>query len=192
MKQLIAEYSTQLCQGTGKDGPIIHLNSIQFVMINAGYDTSLKISNVKPNAFNYAPGDFTSSATSSGCTPCNCPVQPTDPASMCDSTCSTSTAQPPPTPAPDCTSPQTLYGQCGGSNWNGPACCSSGAYCSSQNIYYSQCVTASARGGGGNAGITTSTSALPPPSQATQTAFGQCGGSGWNGPTACPRGTTCQ
>lgn len=28
--------------------------------------------------------------------------------------------------------------------------------------------------------------------QATQTAWGQCGGQGWSGPTACASGSVCQ
>lgn len=36
--------------------------------------------------------------------------------------------------------------------------------------------------------VTTTTSA----SAATQTIYGQCGGSGWTGPTACASGSTCK
>eukprot|EP00929_Paragymnodinium_shiwhaense_P111731 TRINITY_DN8001_c0_g1_i1.p1 TRINITY_DN8001_c0_g1~~TRINITY_DN8001_c0_g1_i1.p1 ORF type:complete len:440 (-),score=66.37 TRINITY_DN8001_c0_g1_i1:385-1704(-) len=32
------------------------------------------------------------------------------------------------------------WAQCGGNNWNGPACCVSGHYCSVTNEWYSQCV----------------------------------------------------
>ncbi|KAF9889627.1 hypothetical protein FE257_007135 [Aspergillus nanangensis] len=35
---------------------------------------------------------------------------------------------------------QTLYGQCGGSGWTGPTVCVSGATCSVQNAWYSQCL----------------------------------------------------
>lgn len=34
---------------------------------------------------------------------------------------------------------QSVYGQCGGVNWNGPKSCANGATCSSMNPYYSQC-----------------------------------------------------
>ncbi|KAL5364388.1 Alpha/Beta hydrolase protein [Aspergillus floccosus] len=35
---------------------------------------------------------------------------------------------------------QTLYGQCGGSGWSGPTQCATGACCTSQNPWYSQCL----------------------------------------------------
>ncbi|KAH6850622.1 glycosyl hydrolase family 61-domain-containing protein [Chaetomium sp. MPI-CAGE-AT-0009] len=41
--------------------------------------------------------------------------------------------------------------------------------------------------------LRTSTAAqvTPPPAGGTQTRYGQCGGSGWTGPTACPPGSSC-
>ncbi|KAJ3564404.1 hypothetical protein NP233_g8314 [Leucocoprinus birnbaumii] len=57
--------------------------------------------------------------------------------------------------------------------------------------------TGSTGGNGGNGGTTTTTT--PPPTTTTttsngaaQTHYGQCGGQGWTGPTACVSGTTCQ
>jgi arabinoxylan arabinofuranohydrolase len=52
---------------------------------------------------------------------------------------STSTRAPPPassTPIGNCAA---LYGQCGGSGWTGPTCCSSGT-CKYSNDWYSQCL----------------------------------------------------
>jgi hypothetical protein len=37
----------------------------------------------------------------------------------------------------------------------------------------------------------TSTITTAPTAGATQTKYGQCGGSGWTGPTACASGSTC-
>jgi endoglucanase len=39
---------------------------------------------------------------------------------------------------------QSVYGQCGGSNWSGATACNSQATCSSMNPYYSQCVPTAA------------------------------------------------
>lgn len=38
---------------------------------------------------------------------------------------------------------QTLWGQCGGSGWNGPTACVDGAYCFQQNQWYHQCIPGS-------------------------------------------------
>lgn len=102
------------------------------------------------------------------------------------------TTPPPPENAPTDppaagTSP--LYGQCGGEDWNGPTTCESGSTCQRQDQYYSQCLPAGSdppsssqphpdNGGGGGSG--------------TSPKFGQCGGQGWNGPTTCEVGSTCQ
>jgi chitinase len=49
-----------------------------------------------------------------------------------------------PTPAP--TNGNTpcapLWGQCGGTSWNGPTCCAAGAKCDTQSVWYAQCVPA--------------------------------------------------
>jgi len=50
----------------------------------------------------------------------------------------TPTTTPTPTPAPT-GSCSALWGQCGGSGWNGPTCCSQGT-CQAQNQWYSQCI----------------------------------------------------
>ncbi|TLS23681.1 uncharacterized protein PpBr36_06596 [Pyricularia pennisetigena] len=48
------------------------------------------------------------------------------------------TTSPPTTPPPS-TSCASLYGQCGGSGWSGPTCCSQGT-CRVSNQWYSQCL----------------------------------------------------
>ncbi|KAL7944121.1 glycoside hydrolase family 61 protein [Trichoderma barbatum] len=45
------------------------------------------------------------------------------------------------TSAPSGGGTQTLYGQCGGSGYNGPTICASPATCTTLNPYYAQCVT---------------------------------------------------
>jgi hypothetical protein len=52
------------------------------------------------------------------------------------STSRSSSSVPQPTNNPTCS---TLYGQCGGRDWKGPTCCSSGT-CKFSNEWYSQCV----------------------------------------------------
>ncbi|KAK4038868.1 hypothetical protein C8A01DRAFT_37194 [Parachaetomium inaequale] len=49
---------------------------------------------------------------------------------------------------------QSLWGQCGGSNWSGPTLCVDGAYCFQQNQWYHQCLPGS--------GPSTSSSSPPP------------------------------
>ncbi|KAF2113913.1 endo-1,4-beta-glucanase [Lophiotrema nucula] len=41
---------------------------------------------------------------------------------------------------------QSLYGQCGGQGWTGPTSCVEGAFCSSQNAWYYQCLAGTATG----------------------------------------------
>ncbi|OAQ60135.1 3-oxo-5-alpha-steroid 4-dehydrogenase protein [Pochonia chlamydosporia 170] len=130
-KHLIASYSSQLCQGGSTNGPIF-LRSIQFVSIATGADMTVEIQNVKANAFKYKPGTFTSSAVPPGCTPTNCPSQPSDPKSSCASWVPQATGAP--------TSSNKLYDQCGGKTWTGSTSCPSGAACKIQNEYYSQCL----------------------------------------------------
>lgn len=82
-KDLIAKYASQLCQPNGQLTRPINLRSIQLVSINTGTDMTVEIKNVKANAFKYAPGTFTATAHAPGCTPANCPTQPTDPKNAC-------------------------------------------------------------------------------------------------------------
>ncbi|KAJ5771052.1 uncharacterized protein N7511_003103 [Penicillium nucicola] len=48
------------------------------------------------------------------------------------------------TPAAGSGATQSVYGQCGGSNWSGATACNTEAACSSMNPYYSQCVPTAA------------------------------------------------
>lgn len=77
---------------------------------------------------------------------------------------------------------QTLWGQCGGSNWQGPTLCVDGAYCFQQNQWYHQCIP------GDNpeqppttppAPTTLTTSRIPVPGTTTAPAPG-------GGSTSCP------
>ncbi|KAF5359540.1 hypothetical protein D9756_003282 [Leucocoprinus leucothites] len=58
--------------------------------------------------------------------------------------------------------------------------------------------TGSSGGGDGGSTTTTTTTNQPPTTStttsnsATQTQYGQCGGQGWSGPTACVSGSTCK
>lgn len=80
----------------------------------------------------------------------------TSPTSLAETTVVVTSATPTSVPPP-CTSDaapsktststgsmQTLYGQCGGTNWTGATACESGSTCKVQNSYYSQCVSSSA------------------------------------------------
>jgi len=71
-----------------------------------------------------------------------------------------------------------LFGQCGGSSWNGTTCCSAGAECSSSGPDYSQCVT-----------MMPPSSPVAPGSCSVE--FDQCGGSSWAGPDCCEDGLKC-
>ncbi|KAJ9156486.1 Carbohydrate-binding module family 1 protein [Pleurostoma richardsiae] len=110
----------------------------------------------------------------------------------------------PPTP----TETAAAYDQCDSLTWDVAKLCPSGYYCKYVTDYYWQC----AQGSDPNASSTTSKSTVvsPPSSSTTQTSsvstttqpsstvggsqqtkYGQCGGSGWNGPTACIAGSVC-
>ncbi|KAJ0162575.1 Endoglucanase-4 [Colletotrichum tanaceti] len=80
----------------------------------------------------------------------------------------TTTAPPPGEPA------QSLYGQCGGMNYNGPTKCVDYATCVSVNPYYAQCTPA-------------------PVPEGAQSLYGQCGGVHWPAasPTSCVPGARC-
>lgn len=54
----------------------------------------------------------------------------------------TPTPMPTPVPTPPPSQCSPLYGQCGGTNWNGPTCCSQGI-CTFNNQWYSQCLNPS-------------------------------------------------
>lgn len=74
------------------------------------------------------------------------------------------------------------YKQCGGKDWNGTTCCSSGYTCVASDAWYSQCRPP----------------APAPPVPAPMPAVGSCGGAyqkcggkGWSGPTCCTSGYSC-
>lgn len=66
---------------------------------------------------------------------------------------------------------QSLYGQCGGSQYVGLTSCRGTATCSVVNPWYYQCVPGSDGPG--------------------QKLYAQCGGNGWTGGTACVKGSIC-
>nr|AIG55912.1 secreted protein [Achlya hypogyna] len=65
----------------------------------------------------------------------------------------------------------SVWGQCGGKQYNGDKSCEAGSYCKFINEWYSQCQP----GGPNEVGI-----------------WGQCGGNGYTGPTKCASGSTCK
>ncbi|TDZ38119.1 Endoglucanase-4 [Colletotrichum trifolii] len=69
---------------------------------------------------------------------------------------------------------QNMYGQCGGSNYNGPTMCPEYATCSTVNPYYAQCTPRPFAAGEGY-----------------QSMYGQCGGVNYAGATKCVPGATC-
>jgi len=73
------------------------------------------------------------------------------------------------------------WGQCGGKGYAGETACIDGWTCKVQNENYSQCVSNSLP----------STTA-PPNNNAKVTAWGQCGGKGFNGGTVCVDGYYCK
>ncbi|OQE23791.1 hypothetical protein PENSTE_c008G08988 [Penicillium steckii] len=75
------------------------------------------------------------------------------------------------------------YGQCGGSGWSGSTSCTNGYYCTSQNIYYSQCVpgnaattTTSVSTSKTSTTLTTTTSAVQSTSRTTTSTGATCTG----------------
>ncbi|ODV63994.1 glycoside hydrolase family 45 protein [Ascoidea rubescens DSM 1968] len=91
----------------------------------------------------------------------------------------------------------SLYGQCGGLNWNGPNCCTGGYLCSSQNPYYHQCTpikTTTATSTATAPTIITLPTTTNPVFDDSECAalWGQCGGRSWNGPTCCQDSYPCQ
>merc|ERR1712039_237407 len=58
-----------------------------------------------------------------------------------------------PTPSAACA---TVWGQCGGNNWDGPFCCEPGNFCFEQNEWYSQCTP-----GSGSPATTSAPSPVP-------------------------------
>ncbi|GAA6013517.1 hypothetical protein JCM10207_008877 [Rhodosporidiobolus poonsookiae] len=63
------------------------------------------------------------------------------------------------------------YQQCGGLNYNGDTCCTTGWTCTYSSEYYSQC--------------------LPAATSCTNSFYSQCGGIGFSGSTCCPSGSGC-
>jgi hypothetical protein len=102
-----------------------------------------------------------------------------------------------PTPTAPTAGIQSAYGQCGGIGWTGPTNCVSGYCCVKGNDYYSQCVPTPT----GSVHPRPSphhskpSSHNPKPSPqipgGIQSAYGQCGGIGWTGPTHCVSGNSC-
>ncbi|CAF3975431.1 unnamed protein product, partial [Adineta steineri] len=112
----------------------------------------------------------------------------------------------------------SVYSQCGGQNWQGPACCIAST-CNQLNPYYSQCQpgttsppTASSTDSTTISSTTQSTASttLPPTTtisttvstsssssstssinQACSSMYQQCGGITWNGLTTCCSGSVC-
>jgi aryl-phospho-beta-D-glucosidase BglC (GH1 family) len=129
---------------------------------------------------------------------------PEDPSTMAPTTETTAT----PTDPVDEGACSAAWGQCGGKNWNGPTCCTTGYYCNSQNQWYSQCIKGNAPGDANDESATNTpvdteapTDAPPPTATGSPTtpdagsscsaAWGQCGGKNWNGPTCCTTGYYC-
>merc|ERR1711920_990186 len=95
------------------------------------------------------------------------------------------------------------WDQCGGSNWQGATQCVEGCVCEKQNDYYSQCLPTprsnpsasehSQEGSTGSSPIEADIIVTDGDSSASQvSAWGQCGGLSWDGPTQCAVGYTCE
>merc|ERR1712187_962945 len=84
----------------------------------------------------------------------------------------------------------SAWGQCGGLSWDGPTPCAVGHTCARQNDHYSQCVPQAA---GLLGHIEEEIIVTDGDSSASQvSAWGQCGGLSWDGPTQCAVGYTCE
>ncbi|RPA78187.1 hypothetical protein BJ508DRAFT_363977 [Ascobolus immersus RN42] len=118
---------------------------------------------------------------------------------------STTTSAVTPTPTPSL-KPVPRWGQCGGVGWTGSIECEAGSYCAWYNAYESQCLPI----GSVFPGVTPPATAAPIPTlttttvkatttvptttpkpEPTQVLWGNCGGKGWTGPFACPKGAVC-
>ncbi|KAJ5691779.1 glycoside hydrolase 61 [Penicillium macrosclerotiorum] len=94
-------------------------------------------------------GSVTSSASSSSTTSSSTqttsqPTTLTTQTSTTLKTSTTSTTTSSTTTVASNSSTQSVYGQCGGSNWTGATACNTAATCTSMNPYYSQCVPTAA------------------------------------------------
>lgn len=82
------------------------------------------------------------------------------------------------------------YGQCGGIGWNGATCCQSDWACTYNNDYYYQCLPPRDVAIPSPTTATTASATNPAPSNCA-TNWGQCGGTGWSGPTCCKDNWPC-
>ncbi|KAJ3122873.1 hypothetical protein HK098_002412, partial [Nowakowskiella sp. JEL0407] len=83
----------------------------------------------------------------------------------------------------------------GGTGYNGPTQCETGATCQVQDSTFSICLP-NQTSPSPSSSPRTSPRVSPSPSPSPQSsncaaAWGQCGGQGWNGPTCCVSGNTC-
>jgi hypothetical protein len=90
---------------------------------------------------------------------------------------------------------QNAYGQCGGIGWTGPTQCVSGFCCVKGNDWYHQCVpTPAGNPSSGNHGSADGDRGSDHDGSShshSQRRYGQCGGTGWRGPTHCESGCSC-
>lgn len=89
----------------------------------------------------------------------------------------------------------STYGQCGGIGWTGATCCQSDWTCEYNNDYYYQCLpptdTSSPRSSSKTSTTTAYVSQTTTVPSACATNWGQCGGTGWTGPTCCTDNWPC-
>ena len=88
----------------------------------------------------------------------------------------------------DC--PNTAWSQCDGLQFSGQKCCAAGLDCVFVNSYYSQCQTSLVPTPAPSP-APVPTPATNPPASVCSALYGQCGGTGYTGPTCCAAGSTC-
>jgi hypothetical protein len=158
------------------------------------------------------PALVTPAPTPTPATPAPTPATPAPtPAAPAPATPAPAPATPAPTapqPTPSaCTSPAGPWQQCGGENWSGATCCSTGYYCETDqaaqgiNRWYHQCRAGSTPPAPAPAPATpapapaTPAPSPPPAAPAACTSpagsWQQCGGQGWTGTTCCDVGLSC-
>ncbi|POY75491.1 putative Cellulose 1,4-beta-cellobiosidase (non-reducing end) [Rhodotorula taiwanensis] len=179
------------CGGIGWSGPMCCVSGWTCTYSNDFYSQCLPSTSSSPTS-------STSSSSSSSSS-----------SSTTSSSSTSSSASASSSTAGGCTGSAGAYGQCGGSGYIGGTCCPSGYYCAFANAYYSQCLpgSASSTPTSSSSSSASSSSQTPPASSTStstsasatpsagcsgiQTGYGQCGGTGWSGPTCCPASFVC-
>jgi len=112
----------------------------------------------------------------------------------CDAQSSTTpvAAAPAPTPSAGSSTAAQKWGQCGGSDYDGPTQCEAGCVCKEESEWYSQCIPSDISSSATPVASIVASTSTPAPSGSEADAWDKCGGNGWDGPTECVTGYICR